>query len=78
MMYKARNFVQSAKETMEEVLVNYQYLVFHLNKSTPYQKIMRNDICTTILIQLFDNFLTHIHMMLLFYLPFSLSIVFDQ
>jgi len=39
----------------------------------------RNDICTITLWQLFDNFLYHTYIMLLFFLYFfSLSIVFDQ
>jgi len=40
--------------------------------------LLRNDICTTILWQLLDNFLYHTHIIFLLSHLFSLSIVFDQ
>jgi len=38
----------------------------------------RNDICTIILVQLLHNFLSHTHIMFLFSLHFSLTIIFDH
>jgi len=41
MTEKASNAAQSAKESVQEVLflINYQYLVVHLNKFTPFKKL---------------------------------------
>jgi len=40
------------------------------------QCFMRNDICTTTLSQLFDNFLSHTHIIFLFSLFLFLSLLF--